>query len=122
MNGYAIKARKCRKSCLKCSRLCVKQLNHLENCDCDTNHFCQINCEITKKCKVDGNTCIEKYGHEGEHRSEIGNHKCQNKCSINSFGFLCSNQIGHVRELEHNCGNKHPCNKNCSNKKCTRTC
>lgn len=79
-------------------------------------------CTIAAECERGGNLCVEKFGHEGHHRCSIGNHKCQTRCQIESCKFICSLNFDHSIKENHNCGNKHPCPKNCEDLACGRTC
>jgi len=116
--------RNCQKTCRKCARICVKKLNHTNNCDCETLHTCEIQCTLTPECVKGSYLCVNVFGHDGDHRCSQGSHKCNSPCDMTKCGctYTCSLEAGHPESVPHNCQNKHPCNERCTDDKCTRTC
>jgi len=124
LNTFLEENRNCQKTCRKCARICVKKLNHTNNCDCETSHTCEMQCTLTPNCEKRSYLCVNVFGHDGDHKCNQGNHKCESPCDMAKCGcgYTCSYEAGHPDTVAHNCQNRHPCNERCTDEKCTRTC
>ena len=111
----------CKKTCRVCLRVCTKKKDHLDNCNCSTNHICTSTCETTENCKKNNYKCKKIFGHIDKHLCSKGKHNCSEKCNIESCIYDCTLKINHD-EFIHDCGNKHPCEKICCVKECKRSC
>ncbi|KAL4462716.1 hypothetical protein ABPG74_000546 [Tetrahymena malaccensis] len=124
----------CQKNCKECERRCVKQTNHINDCDCQTSHICL---QLCSKCVIrneDENTtqdilnqnslqCQFLFGHEGIHLCSTQTHFCEYNCQFPLCENLCKLELNHSNSSAHDCKQNHKCKQNCKLfEKCGKTC
>ncbi|KAL4505295.1 hypothetical protein ABPG72_016362 [Tetrahymena utriculariae] len=126
----------CPKNCKECERRCVNQINHINDCECQTSHFCL---QLCQKCitKNDDQNIIEEdiisqnphyqcqflFGHQGPHLCSIKTHFCEQNCQFSQCGNQCKLELNHSDLSAHDCKQKHQCKYNCKlYEKCKKTC
>lgn len=111
----------CTRTCRHCQRICSKISNHRDDCHCETDHLCKIQCQLCTETML--NLCCDLYGHEGKHRCNEG-HVCGKSCTITKdCKMFCTLDIQHDKPDEHDCNNRHYCGEKCSEyPACDKTC